>query len=356
MSVCKNPALENRSVLAEKAVGYGNRLIGNWNEAASHYRIALKLALRLDMEEQQGWLLNNLAFVYGYRRQWNEALALSNQAMGLWDRIQSPRGIGAAKSTRGSVLYMMGSYEESLRYLKEAADIFEPQNDLEWLSTVYAWRGATLMSMRRLEEARQSMEQARAIGLRRDRAMILHRLSRILLDMERYNESREIAIQTYAAAVEDRSVIYEIAALETLAYLDVVQGNFSDLDALQEKCDSYLKREKHPRILSLGRFYGSLGSLAVGLKRLDGAIDYYKRGLNLMAQYGDFGDITLGRQLSVMEEALTRLASPAFIRRLGRVLTEYWEANELDIRNPEALPVFSRWERWTEQIPESTHE
>jgi len=348
VEICETSDLEKELVQIENALGWGFRLMGDWDEAAIHYRKALKLALKLKAWRQEGWLLNNLAFVYAYLRKRDEALQLSDQALRVWKVDGFQRGLGAAYSTRGSIMYKFGQFDEALKYFAEALAIFESQNDIEWLSTVHCWRGVNLWAMGRLDDAREDLEKAREIGLKKDIAIILNRLARVYRDQGQNDKARELLHQSYQSALELGDKAYELVGLSDLAHLDMVDGRFSALDTYQQKLAVYLQAWKRPDSMALGRLNCYMGSLAVGQDRLEGAIDHYQRGLTLIAQCGSYGRISLLTELNNLETALEKLAKPAFLRRLGGALSQVWETKELEASNPEALPIFARWVQWPE--------
>ncbi len=349
VEVCQAHNLKKELTQAENALGWGYRHTGDWDEAASHYRKALKLALKLQARQQEGLLLNNLAFVYATQDKRDESMQLSDQALRVWATTESKRGLGAAYSTRGTILYKFGQFDEALKYFAEALAFFESQNDIDWLSTVYSWRGVTLWAIGRLEEAHEDQEKALKIGLKRDAAMVLNRMARIYRSLGQNAEARQFFNQSYQAALETRDSLYEAATLSDLACMEVEEHNFSTLDDFLEKLDSHLRRQKSPHVLPLGRLYRHMGALALGLGRVEEAISYYKRGFELVAERGGYGTVTLLTELGDSETTLVKLATPEFIRQLAEALGQHWETTGLEISDPEALPVFARWEQWPEQ-------
>ncbi|MCP4524793.1 MAG: tetratricopeptide repeat protein [Aestuariibacter sp.] len=356
MEICQEYDFEEKLVFAEKGLGYSMRLIGDWDKARFHYREALKLALKLGMREQEGWLQNNLAFVHAAQRERDAALASSDQALKVWESIGHEQGLGAAKSGRGSILYMLGSPEEGKKYLDEAAIIFERRSDQEWLSTVYAWRGITLEVLDDLKGALEDLTKAQDIGLKRDTAMIQSRLARVYIRLDQNDEARKCADKGYKAAVEARDHLFELATLQTLAELDFMEEQFLTLDSFKKRIEHYLERQTFPHNPALGRLFCSMAGLAVKLAKTKDAVKYYKDGFERMAKLGRYGDISLSRELDNAESVLAELASSDFIRELGNALVKHWEITELEDKHSGALSVFARWAQWSEQEQETNDE
>ena len=344
--ICRREQLDKERVQVENGLGWGTRLMGDWKGAAEHYRAALKLALKLKMTRQQGWLLTNLAFVYAFQHRRDESLQLSDQALRLWKDEDLKRGLGAAYSARGSILYKFAEFDEALKYFADALAIFEDQDDAEWLSTVYCWRGVTFWAMKRNDEAQRDLERARSIGLKKDRAIVLNRLARVYWSQGKLGLARELLTDAYYAAREIKDRLYEVVSLNDLVHLDVDQRDFETLDAHETKLQAYLEVWKHPDGMALGRLYRHLGSLALGAGKPDLATHYYCEGLEQIARYGSTGWLSLSSEMDDMEKTLTELATPDFIRQLGATLQRHWEQRDLEADNPEALPVFARWAEW----------
>lgn len=369
LQICKEHGFERQLVQAEKGMGYGNRLMGYHNQAQSHYLQALKLSLRLGDREQQALISNNLAFLHTLRPiTQDKALQMSDRAIEIWRELGHKyiRRLGAAYNTRACILYRFGRYDDALRYFELALDIFQPQNDWEWLSAVYSWRGVTYWAMARfhepvrdqapllLDKARIDLETARDHLVPRDGPMTLNRLARVYRDLgpERYDDAKRLAEKSYELALEAGDRDYEVVALDTLARLALAEDASDTLEDFEAKVKSYVQRypEEQRDKVTLGRLYSHMAGLALCQGKSEKAIDYYERGFVLVALYAGYGWISLSDLLKRLERSVFAKnrynADTAFIRRLGETLNRAWVQEKLDETAPEVLPIFAYWQNW----------
>lgn len=366
--ICRDARLDEQLIRAEKGQGYGYRLLGNGQGAHTHYLRALKLALNLSDKKQQALLSNNLAFLHTLRPITpSKALQMSDRAIELCEELGLQRELGAAYNTRASILYRFGRYNEALNYFEEAERVFEPEDDWEWLSRVYSWRGVTYWAMARFDEdsrskapkllelARDDLEMACKHIVPRDEAMTLNRLARVYSDLHRYDEAAHLAQKSYELAREAHDRQYEIVAVDMLARLALSQDNATALPEIKGRVALYEQaypNEQRDNV-TLGRVYSHLGTLALKAEDFEEAIRYYKDGFVLVARHSGYGWISLPGIIRRLEKTVFSkdhpgLASPQFIQHLGETLSQVWEEEELDAISPEVLPLFARWQHWPE--------
>lgn len=196
------------------------------------------------------------------------------------------------------------------------------------------------------------MEKAREFGLLRDEAMILNRLSRVYYSLKKNDKARQLSDQSYESALRNNDRHYEIVALDTLALIDVNERKFSTLSDFQEKVQQYLKKcpeENQRDNVTLGRLFCRLGHLALGQKQTEEAKDYYTKGLSLVSKYSSYGWFSLPPLLDSLEDTWKNELSPlpeGFISSLGNTLVQHWLDLDLNVKSPEALSVFTRWQQY----------
>lgn len=203
--------LEEWLLRSENALGWAYRLVGDWERAAEHYKSALKYSLGFKDKHQQALIFNNLGFALGLQpiEEEEEALPLCEQALKIWQDLGYERGVGQVYCTMGEILRYHNRLEEALDHFDEAAEIFEPVDDLEWLSNVYCGRGTVEVIISMLEEenierkqdylerAKSDLEEARDIGLRRDEPRYLHYLAHIALEQGDVQKATDLFKRSY---------------------------------------------------------------------------------------------------------------------------------------------------------------
>jgi tetratricopeptide (TPR) repeat protein len=340
--------LSQSLIPALNALGWVCRLMGRIEEAASHYREALKLSLDLGDEWRQAWLTNNLGYVYALQRNRDTALRLCRQALDLWKKVDFSRGIGAVYSTLGEVSAEFNELDDAIGYFGQALDIFEPAQDFEWLSTTYCGRGSVFWLKGELDKAQQDLEKARDIGLKRDEPVVLHRLAHVCLERKNIEGAKDLFEQSRQVSQSAPDPFYELNSLGDLAKIAVLEG---DIDKRGEFVRGFLDFQKrHTGIryrLPEGLLHRYLGDLYLCAGEIEQAVDYYRKGLPLIAQAGSYEPYTITGQLADMEATVLHRVDPEAIADLAQRLEQYWIDEEYEETCPEVLPFFARWKTWT---------
>jgi len=345
--------LEELLIAAENALGWAHRLVGDWAEAAAHYKSALRRSLGSEDKHQRALILNNLGYVIGLQPTEEEdvALPLCKQALEIWQELGYARGVGQVLCTKGEILRFHNRLAESLEYFNEAAQIFEPANDLEWLSNVYCGRGIVQFLLDNLEAAQFDLEKAREIGLRRDEPRYLHYLGHVALAQDNIEEARDLFKESYDVSQVTHDLYFEVNSLGDLANIATIQREFNRRPEFKKRLKRYL--EKHPEALSrdVGLLLGYLGDLALSEGDLDEAIQNYQEGFLLLTKSGGYGPYTLVGHLERKERHWKEwesedIISSDSIREIGKRLEQFWIKKELDFTHIQALLFFTRWKGW----------
>lgn len=355
VEVSRKNNLEAALARATNGLGWAYRLIGDLNSAAKCYRETLDLIYSSEMIDQhlEGLVLNNLAFVYAMLREHrHSALDLNKQALRIWEELDNKRQLGAAYNTRGSILHIFGQFEEAQLYFNKALDLFE--EDPEWLSLVYAWRGVSYWARQMYEEAREDLEKAKNYKVKKDIPMIFNRLGRVYNSLNLFEKAREEFEKSHKIASDMNDKLYEIVSLAHLVKLDITEGKFESLSDYEEKMISryqYIDDKRLIRISNaLGGLYIRFGVMLVASGRLEDAMHYFKSGSIKLSRFPSYGHTRFSNNIIEIEQHLNRqnLATSSTMGQLGKLFYEFWKDERLATQYPEVLPVFARWKKWKE--------
>lgn len=344
--------LQNWLVKAENGLGWAYRNVANREEARKHYEAALNIARKLNLKHDQALLYNNLGFIYTYIPSEREkASSYCKASLKLSEELKDRRGIGRAYSALGCATFMNGQFDEALTYFQRALNIFEPANDREWLSTVYSWRGSVYLSTNDLDLAERDLLQSLEMNIKKDRPMNLSRLGLIYIMQGKLDEAQEVVDECRALAMDFRDVLYQLISIRDLARLACHKKDYSQLETLNGYLQQYLQEWGQPQDRrAFGMLYLNFGSLALGQSKFDAAIDYYKMGLEPLAELGRYGNDTLEvhvRRLDRLFVTEMNLDSEE-ISRIGRALQSFWLEKGFDNTYPEVLIQFEMWAMWKE--------
>lgn len=349
VKISRESDLKGWLIRAENALGWGCRLVGRFKDASCHYRDALRLSIELGDRKRQAWILNNLAMVYTYQQSPRVALSFCRQAEALWREMGFGRGLGGIYIVYGEVFIDLEKLDQAEHYFLLARDLFEPQDDKEWLSVTYSGLGTVYWLTGHLDDAIAFLEKGLGIGLRRDRAMLLHRLAHVYQDMGTLQQAQSYFRQSLEESKQVPNRFYWINSLGDLVRIAILQGDYQEgtLSEFEEEYQEFEELKPPPEFpLPEGLLLKYLGDMALGLDRLDRALDYYQRGLPLIAAHEAYEPFTLRSQLEDLRERIADLELPAkTVIALGQHLEQVWEDHKLTDDHPEVIPFFARWKK-----------
>jgi len=332
---------------ALNALGWGHRLVGHFEIALSHYEEAFEISVRLKDRKREAWILNNMAFAIAHLGRHKAALNLCDQALGLWREVDFDRGLGAVHEVYSEVYVLCERFDDALNHYRAALDIFEPSDDREWLSRVYAGCGLVYRLTGDLDSAETILKKAQIIGLEKDKALILHRLGHVYQERGQIDEAERYFLQSYDLCDSASEADLELNNLSDLAEIALSKGQYDRLEEFATRFEEY-KQDwadvNFPR--AEGTLLKTLGDLALctNPEDVDLAWGYYERAFPLLAGRDDLRPYTAQAQLSKLNDLLvTRQVSAHIVEELGQRLRELWRRKDLDSRQPDALRFFLRW-------------
>ena len=347
-------------IKSEKELGWANRLVGYLKTAEQHYKKAKRLCLQNRAPDDKilqydyGMILNNLAFVLSNSRRTREAAEnTANTAVEHWQKIGHELGLGGGYLARGIVFYRKGELEKGFEEFQKAVDMFTSIKQEDWLAQAYAWRGATYRLLKDYSKAEDDLKEALKIGPENLKAMIFARLGRLYNNISREDKqnAKKFFYKSYRRAKKIPDHIYGLLSLSRLIMIAAEQKEYSRLDKFDKRLKQYLKKIKEPDKNNTGIAYIALARLAFGQnneKNVDRIIDYLKKGISLVIEYGSYADRDALSRLEVIKREFESI-KPVIIRNVGKALLEHVTEKEMeeDIYNS-VSPMMYSWAHWKE--------
>jgi tetratricopeptide (TPR) repeat protein len=355
VDISKRQNLRKWLAKAENGLGWAYRLTAQFREAREHYEEALKVAIADNLLKEQALLYNNLGFLYAYEKdlpRCNErAVQFCKEALRLSQERGDQRGMGRAYSALGSVNFIAGNIVQAMQYFQKALDIFEPAGDEEWLSQVYAWRGAAYMSKpyKDFELAKKDLLRAEAFDIAKDKPMILSRLSLIYLLEGNLNKAEGVAQACREKSLELPDIWYQWVSIRDIARVARYQKAYHRFEEVKTMMNAYLNRWPDPDKRAWGMLLLELGSLALGKGNISTAVDYYDDGMRILTKLGRYGGDTPEVYLERLEQNVfkdTLALLPTQIREIGTQLLTNWQKEDLHILYPGLRKFYVRWSQW----------
>jgi simple sugar transport system substrate-binding protein len=333
---------------ALNGLGWGYRLINDYERALDCYDEALELSVELGDKKREAWLLNNIAWIYTYQGDYHIAEEYCAEAHVLWNEIGEEKGLGALYIVYREIHRRSGRYDLALRYNRNAEEIFARRQDKEWLSQVYGGDGAILVLKEEPEAGEQALEKALEICSAKDRGWLTHWLGRALLEQDKVEEAKEQFAEGYHFTKELPDFRYQLYCLWGLVLVALRTNDRGSLDWLTAQYEEFRSRPEGSHFPAAeGLLLKSLGDLVL-LDPPPGAVEqavgYYERALPLIAQHISYGEFKLRSQIGDIEQRLANVgASTATIRPLRDCLDDMWRDPDLRKRHPGARLAALSW-------------
>ncbi|MCP4350177.1 MAG: hypothetical protein GY795_32270 [Desulfobacterales bacterium] len=365
--------VELRSYLmrARNALGWGYRLIGNYDRAIEEYEAASELSIFLNDTFEEARILNNLAFAYAQNDKSVGALYLAEQADELWNELNNKEGFGTLYLVYSEIYRVLGNFSKAISYSKKALEIFEPLGNIDWLCKAYLLHGECYFrradinivngnfgtvendlqiaenNMRKIieSEGEYRIEALHFLG------HIFNTRSRIHIIDEYIDKSQQYFEQAYKESKKASFNIIQLNCLGDLAFIAIKKGEYHKLKDIENEYNDYLSKwseRGYPKeyegllLKYLGDFY-----LSVTPYNTDKAVEYYLKGLPLIAVHGHRTLYALPFQLKDIEDRLNKSPELKGLKiELGKKLSDLWkkEPNFADL-HPEARRFFTRWQK-----------
>lgn len=307
------------------------------NEAENHFKHALLASqhcVRTSSDKDQkinavslyASIMNNLGYIEGLKRNFEEAELLCKQAIVIWERIERTREKAWAKTNLGVLARDQRQYQQSEQRLQEAIALLISDDDYRELSQAHlqlGWTqwfmGAISSEKRRrialLEEARISLETslkfARDHDYRQEQPDIYHQLASVYwyLWKENHNPNHKENARSL-----NRTAIEISIELENNRYaVDATVGEMEfDYDSgISENIDAHLQQLQPYRKYHFPLYFGQVSRILGDWKfregKYDEAILEYIQALPLINEHGGYGPYAIEIELENLADKFQKL-------------------------------------------------
>ena len=344
--------LQNWLNRALTGLGWAYRLVGDTVNASKHYSEAYKISLEIGDNKRRAQLLNNMALLSSYQREYGDAIKHCNNAEKLWQRLGEDRGLGALYVVYGDIYRRSQRYELALDYYQQANTIFQPQNDVEWLSQVYAGIGATNVLAGEARRGRKNLEKALSFKIAKDQALILHWLGRACLEegtgLRNIKKAAGYFDEGYHVAKSLPDLPSQLHNLWGLIWMDILRNEHSRIKWFKEEYKEFQNEWQGVTYTVaegfVNKFLGDISFRDLSKSSIDQSLDYYKKALPIIAEEIRYGPHQLKSVLEGIEKRMKRLdADSKTLIRFGKTFFDLWVREDLDQVHLEALDYFIAW-------------
>jgi len=187
--------------------------------------LALQLSEELGDESRQSNLLTSMADLQMRMGNWEQALALCRESMGISCKIENLRQMARTFSVMGTALFLKGEWEESIRHYEEGISLSERASDEVQRAKILGNLGNVHDAQGEEERAIEHYEKAIAIlegeGLLLDASLGYLNLGYVYASLEEWREAE----RSYERSLEVFQKIGDIYHTG-LAYLHLAEARF----------------------------------------------------------------------------------------------------------------------------------
>ncbi|MCP4107085.1 MAG: ATP-binding protein [Desulfobacteraceae bacterium] len=355
---------------ARHALGWGYRMIGNYDKAIEEYQAAHELSIILYDKTEEAWILNDLAVAYSHDGKITTALNYAIQARELWQELDEKEGLGAFYHVYSEINTKLHKWNDVISFSEKALDIFKASGNFDWLYRIYILLGNCYLRRSDINVIEgdistvdQDLKRAETYILKAIDSKGMHKMEaqhyigHIYLTKDRIQPGKYIdKAQDYYQTAYDNSKdaflnVIQLNCLGDLAYIALQKKDYNRFEYLMKQYNEYRKiwsDEGIPQHFEglLLKYFGDF-ILETKPSETDKAIDYYLKGLPLLVSRDYFPPYNMIHQLKDIENRLKRLPGGKAIKiDLSSKLYELWNKDpKLSLLHPEVRSFFIRWQK-----------
>ncbi len=362
--VCDMEKIQFWSIKAINALGWACGLTGNSKLAIEKYKEAQRLCIKeegqnkKDLEEDYGWILNNLAYELANEgKEFETAMMYVLEAIKHWEKIGNKIGLGAAYFVKGIVYHLDGRTVRGVESFENALKIFEPLKFDDWLGQVYSWRGALYYDMGKnnYDIAINNLQRALEIGSPNIEAMTRCRLGRVYIAKEQWGLAEDHLTKSIECAEKIPDYRYWLAAIARLIIVSVEKGEFQRLGEFEKLLDNYLNHLNNldnpikAKNIYLGIAYLALARLALKSNdetKADTIAELLNQAIHMLTAHGYYAGKNISDRLYNLERKDFGTIQPEIIRMVGEKLCNHFINNMEDVKYRIIMPIINNWAQW----------
>jgi len=285
---------ENKSDLKKRirvlnALGVAYRTRGDYSKAKGFLEQAIKLAKAdEDLESLKASALYELGWIEGDWGNKQEAIALYQQSLELYEKIGNVQGKAASLhclaiiyANRGEVEKAIALYQQSLELKEKIGDVQGKAASLHQLAGIYANRGEVEKAIALYQ---QSLELQEKIGNVQGKAASLHNLAGIYANRGEVEQAIALYQQSLELQEKIGNVQGKAASLHQLAGIYANRGEVEKAIALYQQ--SLELQEKIGNVQGKAASFAMLGQLLASQGDFEQALNYLQQSLEILQHLG----------------------------------------------------------------------
>ncbi len=257
--------------------------------ALKKFQEALLLFEGLNSDKGKGYAHNNIGQVYLRLGQYSKALEAYEKALSVKKKISDVKGEGASISGIGSVYYAQGNYTKALEYFERHLEISRKINDANGQGNALNNIGMVSQSLgqypRALKHYEQSLEIKKKLGDVRGEGTALNNIGYVYIVLGEYPKAMEYFEQSLKNRQSTGDLRGEAAVLVNTGEVCRALGHYPKALEYHERSLEIRKKVGDVRgeansLVNIGLVYNALGKYSK-------ALDYYNHSLEINEKIGN---------------------------------------------------------------------
>ncbi|MEW6467949.1 MAG: tetratricopeptide repeat protein [Bacteroidota bacterium] len=255
----------------------------------------LQLARDRSNKKEEGQALNNIGICYRYKGQYAQAVSYYRQALKVREEINDLKGIAASYNNIGLIYQYQSDYSQAIKHFLKTREILESMTDsmesvthmkmigqvINNIGMIYSEQNNHAKSM---ECFTQFLTYARRAGDKGNEAVALVNIGTIFEKMKEY----EKAIQYAQQSLELRKQLGDVKGIaDCYSNIGICHRLMGDnLTGLQYQLEALQIREEIKDLSGMAISYNNIGAVYTDLGQMDKGLRCLERGLELAREVG----------------------------------------------------------------------
>ena len=269
-----------------------------WDEAIALWQEAADLCQAAGDEKGLAQTLGNLGAVYVQKGEWDRAIEFYEQALQTMERVGVIHGMAQTYNNLGLVYADKGEWDRAIEFYQQALQMLERVGDIHGMAQTYGNLGIVYRRKgewgRAIEFYEKSLETKERVGDIHGMAQTYNNLGLVYADKEEWDR----AIEFYEKSLETKERVGDIHGMaQTYNNLGLVYADKEEWDRAIEFYEKSLEtKERVGDIHGMAQTYNNLGLVYADKEEWDRAIEFYEKSLETKERVGDIHGVaqTLG--------------------------------------------------------------
>jgi tetratricopeptide (TPR) repeat protein len=198
-----------------------------WDEALETWEALEREDLPEDLE---GWLVNDLGFLYQAKGEWDQAIEYLQRSLAILEKVGDEHGMSTAFNNLGGVYQAKGEWDQAIEYYQRSLAIKEKMGDEHGMSTIFNNLGLVCKDKGEWDKAIEYYQRSLAIkekmGDEHGMSTIFNNLGLVYKDKGEWDKVFEYLQRSLKIVEKLDDVVRQVTVLSNLLNVTIMRFKF----------------------------------------------------------------------------------------------------------------------------------